>query len=493
MSWPIYFKDRLIVGDLDSNVGVATLWMPKESVAAQLARGYFSVCGQLYTKRGINPLLRNILANPKIAYIVLCGVDRQGSGDALLTFFNKGITGDAAGQGWRIIGDDEALLDKELPLDALELVRKNVEIFDLRMKPLEQVSAKITSLKKKRAFAQPQTFPESPMPKPTGYPSDMSVFKVRRDYIGDAWLDALKIIHRFGVETPGMYGKVKQVHNLCTVVEKENAREPKIADFMKFNRESLDKYVKGFFDKDRGSEHYTYGERIFAWDGVDQYAHMVRKLKGFPYDRGVLAILWKPHADNNPPANVVNAEGTSQKGWTVPCLVMILGQCIGDDFNMTAVFRNNDVYGAWPLNAFALRTMQQDICHEIGKNLGSLTTIAHIAEIYEIDWEDTAKVLAANDTLARFCQYDARSYYTVDVDGSDIIVKFFSPNGAQQLAEYKEDGKRPKVARDLCLMAVKDMLVSDLGAASDLGRQLAKAEAAVKLGLKFKQDNELAK
>jgi hypothetical protein len=40
-------------------------------------------------------------------------------------------------------------------------------------------------------------------------------------------------------------------------------------------------------------------------------------------------------------------------------------------------------------------------------------------------------------------------------------------------------------------MAIRDMLISDLGAASDLGRQLAKAETAVKLGLKFEQDNVL--
>src|SRR3990167_7429716 len=142
MSWPIYFKDRLIVGDLDSNVGVATLWMPKESVAAQLPKGSYSVCGQLYTKRGINPLLRNILANPKIAYIVLCGVDRQGSGEALVRFFEGGVD-EKSGKsgellGWKIIGDDEALLEKEIPLEAFESVRKNVQILDMRMKPLRE-------------------------------------------------------------------------------------------------------------------------------------------------------------------------------------------------------------------------------------------------------------------------------------------------------------------------------------------------------------------
>ena len=69
--WPIYFKDKLVVDNLESNVGVATLWMPKESVAGELVSGSYSVCGQLYTKRGLNPMFRNILANPRIRYLVL--------------------------------------------------------------------------------------------------------------------------------------------------------------------------------------------------------------------------------------------------------------------------------------------------------------------------------------------------------------------------------------------------------------------------------------
>jgi len=40
-------------------------------------------------------------------------------------------------------------------------------------------------------------------------------------------------------------------------------------------------------------------------------------------------------------------------------------------------------------------------------------------------------------------------------------------------------------------MVLRDMLLSELGAAADLGRQLAKAETAVKLGLVFEQDQPL--
>ncbi len=494
IDWPLYFKDRLVVDNLDSCVGVATLWMPKESVVAQLKPGSFSVCGQLYTKRGITPLLRNVLANPKIRYIVLCGVDRQGSGDALLKFFADGVVADQPPEGelagWKIVGDDEALLDKELPADALELVRANVELFDMRMQPLDQVAKKVSSLKEKPLFAKPQIFAEAPQPQVTRYPTDMSVFKIKREYVGDAWLDVLKTLNRFGANSPGLYGNVKVVHNLCVIIDKEDPKKPKIDKYLKFDRTGLDMYIKGFFDKDPGSEDYTYGERIFDWDGIDQEAHMVKKLTQWPHDRGALAVLWKPHVDNFPFGQKPKKKQEKQ-GKTVPCLVMLLGQCLDDEFRMTAVFRNNDMYGAWPLNAFALRQFQQGIAQKIGKTLGPLTTISHIAELYEIDWEDAVKIVATEDSLDRTCAWEPRGYYVIELDGTNIVAKFFTPDGSVQLAQHVQDGLQPKAARDMCAKVQRDMLLSELGAAMDFGRQIAKAEAAVKLGLKFEQDQPL--
>ena len=490
LDWPVYFKDRLLVGDFDSSVGVATLWMPKESVADVLGAPLYSVCGQLYTKRGINPLLRNILANPKIRHLVICGPDRQGSGEALLKFFAAGVDP----LTHRVIGDEEAIIDKELPLEALELVRRSIFVHNMIMRPLEEVRDFVQKLPSEKAFGKSQIFPEEKVELKSGFPSDLSVFKIRRDYIGDAWLDVLKTVMRFGVDAPGMYGKVKQVHNLSVVIEKEATKSPKIETFLTFNKDSLKKYYQGFFSKNvDGSESYTYGERIFAWgDGVDQQKIMVEKLKRFPYDRGALAVLWETQHDNLPPKGQKQQLGTQTKGWKVPCLVMILAQCIGDELYMTAVFRNNDMYGAWPLNAFALRKFQEDLARRIGKNVGSLTTTSHIAEIYEADWDLASLVIEKNDLVARTCIYDSRSYYTVKVTGEEIGVEFFSPDGARSLSTLKMNGKKPKVARDLCAAALKEMLISDLGAACDLGRQLAKAETAVKLGLQFEQDKPLS-
>jgi len=498
--WPKYFKDRLILENPNSTIGVITLWMPKEDVAENLESGTYSVCGQLYTKQGINYILRNILANPKIQDLIMCGADRQESGEALKKFFEKGFEKDPNSGGnlkaWKIKGDEKAFIHSQIPLDYLEKIRKNVKLYDLRKAALSEVTKKVSEVhnanQNTKPFCKPITFTEPEKTEPETYPSDGSVFKIRRDFVGDAWLDVLKTVTRFGHKIPGMYGDVGQVENLCVVIEKEDPDKPQMYDYFNFDKKQLNLYIKGFFDKnEEKSEIYTYGERIFASGGVNQAKIMVEKLKRFEHDRGAVVVLWKPKVDNFPPEDVVVQEIGQTKKWRVPCLVMLLGQVTDGNLNMSAIFRNNDVYGAWPLNAFSLRAFQKDIAKKIGKGLGTLTTISHIAEIYELNWEESKMIVQENDSLGRTCQYDPRGYYVITVEDPQINVVFYSPDGSKELASHSIDGTKDKAARDLSAMVLKDMLVSDLGAACDLGRQLAKAESAVKLGLEFEQDQPL--
>ena len=60
--WPIYFEENLIVGNIDSSIGVATLWTPKEAIAKSIDMEKVAVVGQLYSNDGINPMMRNVLA-----------------------------------------------------------------------------------------------------------------------------------------------------------------------------------------------------------------------------------------------------------------------------------------------------------------------------------------------------------------------------------------------------------------------------------------------
>lgn len=496
--WPLYFKDRLYVGNLNSSVGIATCWLPKEVIVSELSSDSFSVCGQLYTKRGINPLVRNLLSNTRIRFLVVCGVDRQGSGEALLNLFEKGLEkrlgNDGNLESYYIKDDPESRLDKEISEESILKLIRSIEVLDMRGKSVSEIKKVVQELPTKEPYSSAEIFPEPKSDLKDAYPTDLAVFKVRRDKISEAWLDVLKIVLRFGIDTVGMYGVVKQVNNLCVVVENEDTKSPSLPDYLGFNDQSLFKYYEGFFNKNEDNlESYTYGERIYDWGGnINQYEEIVKKLKRYKYDRGAIIVLWEVNRDNFPPTGQEIKEKGQTKGWKVPCLVMISAQYLNDKLFLTAVFRNNDMFGAWVLNAFALRRFQETLCKELEIEPGPLITISQIAEIYEYDWDGAEKIVSANDSTSRTCIYDPRSYYTVKVDGKDILCEFFSPDGLRQLASFRVDGTKPKAARDLCALAIKDMLLSDLGSAADLGRQLAKAESAIKLGLVFEQDRPLS-
>lgn len=135
--WPIYFKNNLYVGDVESSVGVTTLWTKKELIGEHLDKAKYGLVGQLYSKKGINYILRNILANPHMRHIVLCGSDLSGSGQALINLVEKGIDEEHS-----VIGVADAHIEKEIPREAIEAFRKNVEIIDMREEQSPAIIAK---------------------------------------------------------------------------------------------------------------------------------------------------------------------------------------------------------------------------------------------------------------------------------------------------------------------------------------------------------------
>jgi len=91
-NWPQEFNEKLIVGDLNSNIGIAVLWSFKEVVARDLDKEDYAVLGNYYDRQNaLEPLVRNCLANPNIRYILIVGNDKAKSKEVLINFFEKGF------------------------------------------------------------------------------------------------------------------------------------------------------------------------------------------------------------------------------------------------------------------------------------------------------------------------------------------------------------------------------------------------------------------
>lgn len=457
--WPIYFKERLRIGNLESDVGIVTLWTAYSSVCKDLPPESYTAAGQLYTKRGVNYIFRNILANPRIRYLIVCGAERTGSGQALLNF---------------------EVSDQELE-GAVGAIKKNVEMIDLRGETLGKTVSKVRkTLEPKPPFGKPCILPETTASISDGLPTDLSLLKIRRPTIGEAWIEVLKHFLKFGVKSEAVHhyfdrkvNQYKELLNLAVVVEEENPEKPRMCDFFPFNRQDLDNYIEEFLKPARGQEPYTYGERLFDYEGLDQVEKMVEKLKRFPFDKGALAVLWQPKVDNFP----------RRQPWRTPCLTLIQGQCFGDKLYLTAYFRSNDMFGGWPFNAFALRFLQSRIADRAGLGLGSLITISGLAHLYEHDFAEAEKVVRENDNL--YCEWDPRGNFAIRVDGDLIKAEHLSPDG-RLLRKFEG-----KTAMEVYQELDQALAVSLLSHAFDLGSELQKAEIALKLGAVYNQDQPL--
>lgn len=472
--WPIYFKDTLVVGNRESEIGIATLWTPRQLFADTLDPSDYCILGQLYSKEGINYMIRNILANPQIKYVIVCGAELSGSGQNLISFFEKGITDD-----YQVIGEQNAPIHKEISKEALEAVRANVKIEKLigEVKP-DAIKAKITAYQKSNGglFREPEIFPDPVFTASEDQLPTDQVFKVVRAKAVDTWLELLKLILRFGEVRQSFHGnKLKELFNLAAVITGEDPDNFYLPDWMPITKKDVDEYLPSFMTADRGTQDYTYGERLWDFNGINQVDNvMIDFLKRYPTDRAAIAVLFDPMRDH--------------KGRSAPCLNLVQATIVNNELNFTVYVRSHSIFSGWVLNSFGLRTLQKYVAGKLGLPLGPLTIFSNCAHIYENEWQQ-AQDLVKSQADKLDCTPDPRGYVVVTTDEDRSIIKatHFSPVG-QIIKVYEEDGKRTKAYMHLYNQLIKDNVISQIPHAFDVGSQIGAAEAALKNNLIFIQD-----
>ncbi len=465
----------MVLGNPDSEVGIVSLWTPVSRLIAQLDKDIYCLAGQLYSKDGINYIIRNILANPSLRYLVVCGQDISGSGRALIDFFQKGVD-----ENHNIVGQDFAQIHKEIPRDVLELIRQNVKVKNLiGVSDSEKIARELKNCPAiGKPFSEPRIFAQHGAEEISTFPSEQAVFKIREKFIGPAWLRILKLILRFGVINKSGYGnKVRETFNIAAVVSEENPLEPKMFPYFQVSREDIKKYQANVMSRDKGDEIYTYGERLWNYKGINQVEEVIIPfLRKYPNDRAALAVLFDIKQDHTAPRS--------------PCLCLVQATTLGEQLNLTAYFRSHSIFSGWVLNAFGLRQVQDFIAKKLSKKLGTLTIFSNCAHIYDNEWK------LAQDLVEKYSpkdfEYglDQRGYFIIKIEQKEIVAQLYSQQG-QFLEEFRQDGLAEKAAIKLFNKLILAEAVSELSHAFDLGAELQKAEIAVKNNLKYVQDKEL--
>ena len=234
----------------------------------------------------------------------------------------------------------------------------------------------------------------------------------------------------------------------------------------------MDDYIAQMLDDAPNQEgvKYTYGQRLRSWFKKDQIQQAIDKLILEKDSSRVVMSLWdvKDYENSDSP----------------PCLNHLWLRIVENELSLTATFRSNDMFSAWPANAMGLRALQQHILDKILEKidyplkLGPLITVSQSAHIYSDCWEHAERVIQSE--YKKLCNqqdyYDPTGSFLISIKDGTILVEHLTPGSGEVVNCYSG-----KSARKLYLQISANSPSLEVEHAMYLGTELQKAEIALLL------------
>ena len=531
--WPVAVRDRIAYPSSkenvvsNANIAVTFLWTMRDAIIPKLKKDNLAIAANFYTPAGLAGMIRNILANPYIRYIILLGEEYSSktkndqisdltSANALRAFFNKGINNER-----KVIGFESAIhFDKNIPTEMIEKVRGNVELIDLNKEmpgasfddKIDKVNELLRTLNQKGPFLKkPATFAYEQSTE--SLPYEGGPITVHGSSIPKTWINVIDNIYKYGrknLMNANTDRWVKEINNIVAVVHDPQNIDLSINPFLvPLTIEKIRAYQKEILSPELPEgKAYTYGNKLRAYSHpnsseikklvesdqykdfefgkgnwidanvcykgekceINQVKDIVDVLKRDPYSKACVAMTW--HVSDE----------LMRKHKSSPCLIFVQAIIQDEKLNLTVFFRSHDMTQGWPENAYGMAAIQKEIAEGIGIESGILTIISGSAQIYAHYYqqvEDMLKKYKTNEAEYR----DPRGNYLVNASDGRIIVKLIHPENNKELAVI--EGRTAKELRDK--IAEKSSLI-DFYHAMYLGGEIQKAEYCIKNNLEYKQD-----
>jgi thymidylate synthase len=474
---PYYKPNQLNCGQ--GQTAVITGWTVRQSVAKYLNPEEFAVIGNLYSStRGISPLIRNLIANPSVRFLVILNATKEdknsGSCDCLIDFFRNGFTKGKSDTGrdcWVVNSQIRGYIDIEITADILEKLRTSIQ-----WQEANSISEAINLVRfyaqkqPTEAWGEPLFFPEEKVHS-TLLPGYRYGHRIEEKTIAETWVKILHRIKTTGTIRPSIYGQWQELIDLVAIVTNEpiDLYFP-APNYLPIEPTFIEEYRSQMLDDASFSEgvKYTYGQRLRSWFGQDQIEQAIKKLVAQKDSSRVVMSLWDVEKDNYSDSP--------------PCLNHIWLRIIDDELSLTATFRSNDMFSAWPANAMGLRALQQYIQENIERKanynlkLGPLITISQSAHIYDDCWEYADRIIQTE--YPKICQKrnfdDPAGSFVISIETREIIVEHLTPGSGEVVNCYSG-----KTARSIYQQIAANCPSLQVEHALYLGTELQKAEIAL--------------
>jgi len=534
--WPVAAKDRIAFAACkdcelkDEQVSLTFLWTMRDVVIPKLEKQNLALASNFYTPAGIPVMVRNMLANPQIRYMIMLGNEyacsspnNQGlqqltSANALRSFFSKGINPERKVQGF----ESAVYFDKNIPAEMIQKAAQSVKLIDLNSEmPQASLEEKISkanellrSLPKKEPFLEkPLTFAFEQMSE--SLPFEGGPLLVRGKSIPEAWIEIMNAIFTYGKKNlmnASTDRWIKEINNMVCVIEDSQNLDLSLNPFIiPLTLEKIQAYQQEILSPELpAGKAYTYGNKLRAYHHpsakeiksmlsnpalqnfefgkgdfilenikfngdaaeINQVQDMVETLKRDPYSKAVVAMTWHP------------AEELLRKHKSSPCLVLVQALVQDEKLNLTVFFRSHDMVQGWPENAYGMAAVQNEIASALSIPCGLLSIVSGSAQIYNNYYAQVEQMLRQY-RKPRNDFKDEKGNFTVELSGGEILASLLHPQDGSVLRMWSG-----KTAKEVYLQLSNDVRV-DGSHAIYLGTELQKAELALKKGLCFEQDKEL--
>ncbi len=490
---PLHFGDRLTIINPHGTIGVVTLWSKVEYVIERFRQAgvdldpetsNLAIFGNLYGN-GLREMLRNLLYNPQIRRLLICGHDRSGSKKELTNFFDLGLEPVITAEG-----HIPAIVYYRSPQPGLIVtpvrIRQTSRIIDdlvqreyFQQPPLHnwlgdpQEEITLSEIRKFFASYKPKNIPsrrgrEIPLPEVEiqYFPSNPRAHMVVRDTPIAAWREVLHRLTRFGQRVSLKKGDRLELQHVKVVIEQPEFEAETELAAVNIDPARLRDYQANILQGVlRPDETYNYGHRLRTYFGLDTLAACADRLKQDPEDRKSYVALWDTARDL-----------TVKSGR--PCLVSLFFRKFEGKLTLSAAFRTHNAMDAYLLNLYGLMAIQGWVAEKAGLSPGAIVVISHSLGLDPKELDRAMMIIGKKPFEVRL---DPMGYFRITLDDGGILVEHRFEDVT--LKEY-----RGKTAVSLQHQIARDVAVSDINHAIYLGRQLAKAEMALKDGREFVQD-----
>lgn len=475
---PLHFGNKLRVVNPSGRIGIVTLWSKVDYIVDRLVSmgvdldsttSKVAVIGNLYGN-GLPQLLRNLLNNPQIRDLFVCGSDRSGSAAELMAFFEQGLE-DVVHLGEpvkKIVGTGRIIDSMVTPEMFSERPRIMIMGDPTNGFAAGNMAGKLIAYDPPAIGSRERI--EVPMPEVMVryLPSEPAGHQIIETTPLRAWRALVRRIVRFGHLVHLKKGDRQELLNVRVVItapafeaQEELAKYGLTVESMEgYQAEVLTKVVLE-------DQPYSYGDRMrqhFGFDALDRFA---RRLAEDSDDRHCYHALWDSRED-----------GMSSGA---PCLVAIFFRYFDGGLTMTATFRTHNALDAWIKNIYGLMKIQEYVASGAGLPVGSLTVISHSISVDPAKYAEALRIAGSERTFE--VRPDPCGQFRIEVDQAEgeIVVTHIGSNG-EVLAEY-----RAKKAERLQHELAADCAISDIGHAIYVGRQLARAEQCLHTGEEYVQ------